>query len=98
MIQTSSSVEWVQEEAPIKDPLGLHARPAVKLTKLANKYESSIELSLADEEIWINAKSTNSVMKMKAGNGQNIKIRAKGEDADQALNALVTLIRSNFDS
>ena len=46
--------------------VGLHARPSVKLTKLAKTFESRIELAVAEEGPWIDAKSVVKVMATKA--------------------------------
>lgn len=84
--------------ATIIDPTGLHARPAVKLSKLAKKFVCSVEVAASLDGVWINAKSTNSLMKMKARNGSAIFIRASGEDADSAVSELVGLITRNFEA
>ena len=36
--------EWIGGSAVIRDPTGLHARPAVKLTKLAKSFGSAVEI------------------------------------------------------
>jgi phosphocarrier protein HPr len=84
--------------ATIVDPTGLHARPAVQLSKLAKKFACSVEVAASMDGVWINAKSTNSLMKMKAKNGSSIFIRASGEDADSAVSELVELISRNFEA
>lgn len=78
----------------ITDPTGLHARPAVKLTKLAKQFEAAIEIRTASAERWINAKSPNAVMKLKAGHGERLEIRADGADAVEAVAALVALMEA----
>lgn len=82
--------------AVIKDPTGLHARPAVKLTKLAKSFISAIQVKPEKQEHWINAKSPNAVMKMKALSGELLQFNAEGDDADAAINALVSLVNNNF--
>lgn len=81
--------------AMISDPTGLHARPAVKLAKLAKTFDASVEVSTSDGA-WVNAKSTNSLMKMKATFGTPLTIRAKGLDAQTAVHELVKLITRDF--
>ena len=83
--------------AIVRDPTGLHARPAVKLTKLAKGFAASVELRSGGAGTWVNAKSPNAVMKLKARHGEEIHVRADGSDADAAVNALVGLIERNFD-
>ena len=83
--------------ATIKDPTGLHARPAVKLARLAKTFVSSVEISAAEDGDWVDAKSTNSLMKMKARSGADLFIRANGRDAQTAVSELIKLISSDFE-
>jgi phosphocarrier protein len=77
--------------------VGLHARPSVKLTKLAKTFRSSIELAAAPEGPWIDAKSIVKVMAAKVPQGSSLHIRASGADAGEAIAALVGLVRRDFD-
>lgn len=88
---------WQTTNAIIRDPTGLHARPAVKLTKLAKKFESRVEIRPENGDNWVNAKSPNAVMKMRAAHRATIEIRASGADAPSAIAALRSLIDGNFD-
>ena len=89
---------WIAEGAAvIQDPIGLHARPAVKLTKSAKRFNSQVLIRSESMSKWVNAKSPNSVMKMKAACGETLHISAAGEDAQDAVNALIGVIES-FDS
>ena len=79
----------------IVDPTGLHARPAVKLTKLAKSFDAAVEIRAGSDGMWINAKSPNAVMKLKAKFGEVLEIRADGADEATAVAALVALMESN---
>lgn len=81
----------------IAHEVGLHARPSVKLTKLAKTFGSRIELGLSDSGPWIDAKSVVKVMAFKAAKGATLHFRAVGADADAAILALVDLVRRDFD-
>lgn len=83
-----------RKEVEIKNKLGLHARPASLLVKLAGKFESDIQLAKDDTEI--NAKSILGVMMLAAGPGQSIIITADGSDAAEAIDAIASLIESGF--
>lgn len=87
---------WEVAEAVIQDETGLHARPAVKLTKLAKRFESRVEIRPNDHDTWINAKSPNAVMKLKAPHRTTLVIRASGDDAQGAVAALCDLINKDF--
>ena len=75
---------------------GLHARPSVKLTKLAKTFGARIELGLSPDGPWVDAKSIVKVMATKAPKDLTIYFRAEGADAKAALDALVTLIDGDF--
>ena len=81
----------------IEHEVGLHARPSVKLTKLAKTFASKIELGLSEDGPWIDAKSIVKVMAFKAAKGATLHFRAHGDDAAAAVTALVDLVRRDFD-
>ena len=81
----------------ITHAVGLHARPSVKFTKLAKRFAAKVELATAADGPWIDAKSIVKVMAMKAPKDTILFVRAEGEDADAAVEALVALVTRNFD-
>ncbi|MGH6894121.1 MAG: HPr family phosphocarrier protein [Dongiaceae bacterium] len=81
----------------IEHEVGLHARPSVKLTKLAKTFASKIDLGLSEDGPWIDAKSIVKVMAFKAAKGSTLHFRAHGGDAPAAIAALVDLVRRDFD-
>ena len=76
---------------------GLHARPSVKLTKLAKTFASRIELAAAADGPWIDAKSIVKVMATKAPRGTLLHFRAEGGDARAAVDSLVALVENDFE-
>jgi phosphocarrier protein HPr len=76
--------------------VGMHARPAVKLTKLAKRFQSHIAIRVEGAADWINAKSVAKVMAMRAAHGSMIEIKALGEDGQAAVTALVDLVAADF--
>ena len=70
--------------------VGLHARPSVKLTKLAKGFAARIELAMADSGPWVDAKSIVKVMGA-------LYFRAEGADAVEAVQALTDLVARDFD-
>ena len=97
MSESAQQDSAVQGEAVVNDPTGLHARPAVKLTKLAKSFEAAVRVRAGDNGEWVSAKSPNRVMKLKARAGERLFFEAEGADADAAVAALVGLIDRNFD-
>jgi phosphocarrier protein HPr len=76
--------------------VGMHARPAVKLTKVAKKFHSHISIRVTNAAEWINAKSVAKVMAMRAARDSIIEIKATGVDAAAAVAALVNLVATDF--
>jgi phosphocarrier protein len=93
----SDAAAWVHGSAVIRDATGLHARPAVKLTRRAKAFGAAVEVRAEGTEAWVNAKSPNAVMKLRAGHRTALAIRAAGDDAAAAVAALAALVEANFD-
>ena len=81
----------------ITHEVGLHARPSVKFTKLAKTFAADVEIALAAIGPWFDAKSIVKVMAAKAPKGTVLHIRASGDGASDAVDALVELVRRDFD-
>jgi len=90
-------IETTQAQVTITHEVGLHARPSVKLTKLAKTFPAQVELALSADGPWIDAKSIVKVMAAKAPKGTVLHLRASGENAEGALSALVALVERDFD-
>jgi phosphocarrier protein len=93
----TQEVERASGDAVVLDPTGLHARPAVKLTKLAKRFTAEVRVRAGAAGDWVNAKSPNRVMKLKARSGETVAFEAEGPDAADAVSALVALVERNFD-
>ncbi len=78
----------------VQNELGLHARPAASVVKVANQFRSEIFLEKDGERV--NGKSIMGVMMLAASKGSKIKIIAKGADAQEAVKALEELFMSKF--
>ena len=69
----------VRTEVLITHPTGLHARPAVKFTKLAKTFPAEIRLRRAPDGDWVDAKSVVKVMGLKFRTGTTVELEAQGE-------------------
>lgn len=69
---------------------GLHARPAATLAQAAKGFKSSIYLHKQTESA--NAKSLVRIMALQTVQGDTLQVSAAGEDAEAAIQALVTLL------
>ena len=81
-----------EREATVGPEEGIHGRPAAQFIKTAKRFSSQIVVIKGDREV--NAKS---VMKVTgfAKKGEKIIIRAEGEDAEEAVDALAKLISAD---
>jgi len=81
-------------EVVIINPLGLHARPAAQIVRLASNFNADIRLEKDGMEV--NGKSIMGVMMLAAECGSTLRILAEGADADAALEALCGLVSRGF--
>ena len=79
-----------EREVTIVPEEGLHARPAAEFVKEAKKYDSEIKVIKGDKEA--NAKSSLNLMSLGAAQGDELTIRAEGDDEEEAADALAQLI------
>ena len=82
--------------AILVNSVGLHARPSVKLTQCAKGFAARIELALAPEGPWTDAKSPVKVMRVKAPQGATLHFRVTGPDGNAALAAVLALVHDGF--
>jgi phosphocarrier protein HPr len=75
---------------------GLHARPSIKVIQLAKQFESQVWLAASKEGPWVNAKSIALVIAMKTPAQTRLYFAAEGGDANEAVDALVALVDSDF--
>jgi phosphocarrier protein HPr len=78
----------------IVNQLGLHARAATKLVQLASKYPCEVELAREDQSA--NGKSVMGVLLLCGSKGTVIEVRAKGERAEECVEAIGLLIADKF--
>ena len=83
-----------QLEVEIANKLGLHARASAKLTQLAARYQSEVWLSRNGRRV--NAKSIMGVMMLAAARGTTVIIETSGPDEQEAMAALLELIKDKF--
>ena len=86
--------ERVERMVEIVNPLGFHARPAAEFVRLAATFRS--DLWLEKDGVEVNAKSIMGVLMLAAAKGSHLVIRARGDDAEDALVALADLIARGF--
>ncbi|MDM0115612.1 HPr family phosphocarrier protein [Variovorax sp. J22R133] len=84
----------IKTSVTISNKLGLHARASAKLTKIAGSFPCEVWISRGDRRV--NAKSIMGVMMLAAGMGVTVDIETNGDQEQQAMDALVTLMNDKF--
>ena len=80
----------------VVNQLGLHARAAAKLVRLAGTFASRIQLIRPDRNVEANAKSILSVLALAASIGTELQLRVDGSDEAAAFEAISTLFSKGF--
>jgi phosphocarrier protein HPr len=83
------------KEMVVSNKLGVHARPAALFVKTANRFDCEVLVEKDGETV--NGKSIMGMMMLAAGPGSKLQVRAKGEDALEAVHELEALMRRKFD-
>jgi phosphocarrier protein HPr len=84
----------IERQVTVVNSLGLHARPAAQLVRLASSFES--EVHLVKDGVPVNSKSIMGVMMLAAECGSVLVVRTDGADAEAAAAAMAELIASGF--
>ena len=82
----------IQESTIVKNPTGLHARPAAQFVALCKGFQSKIEIESEGKKA--DAKSMFSVLRCCIKTGDTVTIRAKGADEVQAIQQAVAFLDS----
>jgi phosphoenolpyruvate-protein phosphotransferase len=77
--------------------LGLHARAAANLVRVAGRFQSSLTLYRLDGNLEADAKSILSILTLAASRGTELRVVANGVDEEEALDAVVGLFSRDFD-
>ena len=83
----------LKKKIKIKNPQGLHARPASLFVKIANRFESEVTVRKGDEAV--NGKSIMGLMTLAANQGSVLELEVSGSDAEQALAELERFLGSD---
>ena len=87
---------------PIRNKLGLHARPAALFVQIAQNHRSSIQVikdgsGQESEELNVDGKSIMGLLSLSAECGSVLRIYAHGDDEDSLIASLAELFERNFD-
>lgn len=86
-----------ERRVQVTSRLGLHARAAANLVRVASQFQSSLTLQRLDGNAEADAKSILSILTLAASRGTDLRVVANGVDEQQALDAVVGLFSRDFD-
>jgi phosphotransferase system HPr (HPr) family protein len=86
----------VERTLLIKQRLGLHARAAAKLVRVASAFQSQVQLRRLEGEVTADAKSILSVLMLAAGRGTELQAIVDGVDEEAAMEAIERLFAEGF--
>lgn len=86
----------LEGKVKIINPLGLHARAAAQLVRLAGSFQSNIKLFRTDNEVMADAKSILSVLTLAASKGTELKLNVDGEDEEKAFQSISEIFADGF--
>ena len=86
----------IKKKIKIKNPQGLHARPASIFVKIANKYEAEVADKKGKQTV--NGKSIMGLMMLAANQGTLITIEVSGADAESAAEELERFLNRSEES
>ena len=92
--QSAEESHVLEQEFVVSNRLGIHARVAAEIVKVAGKFKSEILISKCGNTV--NGKSILDLMTLLCPHGSKIQISAKGLDAAPALKALAALFQAKF--
>jgi phosphoenolpyruvate-protein phosphotransferase len=90
-------IEVVERTLRVTGRLGLHARAAANLVRVASQFQSTLTIKRLDGNLEADAKSILSILMLAASHGTELDISADGVDEVEALDAVVGLFARDFD-
>lgn len=81
----------VERTVTVVPEAGLHARPASKFVETANQFDCDIRIGTGGDDP-VDARSMLGVSSLGVENGEDVRLIAEGDDAEDALDALETVL------
>jgi phosphotransferase system enzyme I (PtsI) len=91
------AIEVAERSIRVTGRLGLHARAAANLVRVASQFQSNVTLKRPDNSVEADAKSILSILMLAASRGTELHVAAVGPDEQRALDAVIDLFARNFD-
>jgi phosphocarrier protein len=86
----------IRQTVQVRNQLGLHARAAAKLVRLASRYSSSVYISREGARQQVDSKSILGILMIAASCGTRLELSIEGEDEEEASAAIARLFSEGF--
>ncbi|MGJ3242659.1 MAG: HPr family phosphocarrier protein [Opitutales bacterium] len=94
-MSADSSQNAISRVLTVRNKMGIHARPAAMIVRVANRFSSDIWVEKDGEQV--NGKSIMGLMMLAAGSGSELTFTAEGPDAQALLDELTGLFDRKFE-
>lgn len=84
----------IEETTTVINEYGIHMRPGMQLTDMANEFQSEVTIACRGKEA--NAKSIMDVTMLAVVCGDDVIIKADGEDEKEVVSVIIELIDDGF--
>ena len=89
-------MEEITRTIALSNKHGLHARASTRLAQVAKQFRASIKVGRMGGAEEVDAKSILGILTLGAAKGQLLSIRVSGDDAEEAMAALIEVIEQRF--
>lgn len=86
----------IRQSVLVVNKLGLHARAAAKLVRLASRFSSDVYISREDAKQQIDSKSILGILMLAASKGTRLIFSIEGNDEAEAGDAIRRLFENKF--
>jgi phosphocarrier protein len=95
--ETSDPIDTLEKELIVQNKMGIHARPAAMIVRVANTYSGDVWVEKDDEQV--NGKSIMGLMMLAAGKGSKLKVKAEGpaDEGQKMLEEMAALFERRFE-
>jgi phosphocarrier protein HPr len=94
MSDEANAQDALERIVEITNKKGLHARASAKFVQAVENFDAEVTVTRGSETV--GGTSIMGLMMLAAGPGTSIKIKARGKDATEAMNAICALVNSRF--
>ena len=89
-----AATDGITRELPITNKRGLHARASAKFVQTVESFDADVEVSKDNQTVC--GTSIMGLMMLAASIGTSIRVVTRGPQAEEAMDAIATLVEARF--